>query len=166
MDSDMIIQFNMGERTVTSDFKRTVREIIQLPSIRKFYCERFTWSDNIFDIIDWDIFRPIYKKYISTKGVQWMHNFCIKKLPTGERVHTRDHFHDKRCASCWHNLEDDDHIFQCSKRRNKGKKVINEITLMRNCIDPRLCDILQEGLTTYFNGYKRYYLLIDKQRII
>jgi hypothetical protein len=48
---------------------------------------------------------------------------------------------------------------------------------MRNHIDPRMCDILQEGLLTYFNGesvsttmirirghegYKRYDLLIDE----
>ena len=41
-----------------------------------------------------------------------MHKFRIKKLPTGERVHKRDHFHYKRCASCWHDKEDDDHVFQ------------------------------------------------------
>jgi hypothetical protein len=112
MDPNMIIQYHIGGRTMTRDFKRTVREIIQLSPLRKYYCERFGWSDNIFDIIDWDIFRPVYKKHISTKGVQWMRKFCIKKLPTGERVHKRDHFHDKRCASCWHALEDDNHIFQ------------------------------------------------------
>jgi hypothetical protein len=181
MDPDTVIQFNIGGRTITRDFKRTVREIIQLPTIKKYYCERFGWSGNIFDIIDWDIFRPVYKKYISTKGVQWMHKFCIKKLPTGERVHTRDHYHDKRCASCWHTSEDDDHILQCSKRRSIRKKIINQITLMRNRIDPRLCDILQEGLLTYLNGesvsnamirlrgqdgYERYDLLIDEQTVI
>ena len=52
---------------------------------------------------------------------------------------------------------------------------------MRNRIDPRLCDILQEGLLTYFNGesvsntmirirgqegYERYALLIDEQTVI
>jgi hypothetical protein len=133
------------------------------------------------DIIDWEIFRPVYKKHISTKGVQWMHKFCIKKLPTGERVHIRDPFHDKRCASCWHSLEDDDHILQCNNRRSLRKKVIKQITLMRNRIDPRLCDILQEGLLTYFKGesvsnamirlrgqegYERYDLLIDEQTVI
>jgi hypothetical protein len=92
LDPDTVIQFQIKGRTIKRDFKRTVREIIQLPSIRKFYCERFGWSDNIFDIIDWDVFRPVYKKYISNKGVQWMHNFCIKKPPTGERVHKRDHY--------------------------------------------------------------------------
>jgi hypothetical protein len=119
MDSNTIIQYHIGGRTITRDFKKTVREIIQLPPLRKYYCERFGWSDNIFDIIDWDIFRPVYKKHISTKGVQWMHKFCIKKLRTGERAHKRDHFHDKRCASCWHTLEDDNHIFQCNKLKKK-----------------------------------------------
>jgi hypothetical protein len=82
---------------------------------------------------------------------------------------------------CWHTLEDDDHIFQCVKRRSLRKKVINQINLMRNRIDPRLCNILQEGLLTYFKGesvtnamlrirgqegYERYDLLIDEQTVI
>ena len=181
MDPNTSIQFHIEGRTITRDFKSTVREMIQVQPLRKYYCNRFNWSDNIFDVIDWDIFRPVYKKYISSSGIQWLHKYCIKKLPTGERIHKRDHFHDKRCASCWHTVEDDDHIFQCSKRRSIRKKVINQITLMRNRIDPRLCDILQEGIITYFNGesvsntmirirgqegYERYELLIDEQVVI
>jgi hypothetical protein len=181
MDPDTAIQFHIKGRTITRDFKRTVRETIQLPPLRKFYCERFGWSENIFDIIDWDIFRPVYRKHISTNGVQWLHKFCIKKLPTGERVHKRDHFHDKRCASCWHTNEDDDHIFQCIQRRSLRKKIIKQINVMRNTIDPNLCDILQEGIMTYFKGESttttmlrlrgqegmdRYSLLIDQQTVI
>jgi hypothetical protein len=134
-----------------------------------------------FHFRDWDIFRPVYKKYISNKGVQWMHKFCIRKLPTGERVHTRDCFHDKRCASCWHNLEDDDHILQCSKKISLQKKVTSQTNLMQNCTNQRLCDILQEGLSTYFKGesvanamlrirgeegYERYETLIEEQTVI
>jgi hypothetical protein len=52
---------------------------------------------------------------------------------------------------------------------------------MRNRVDPRMCDILQESLPAYFNGqsvsntilrirgqkgYKRYDLLIDEQTVI
>jgi hypothetical protein len=150
-------------------------------SLRQFYCERFGWSENIFDIIDWEIFRPSYKKHVSAKGVQWLHKFCIKKLPTGERVHKRDHFHDRRCASCWHTNKDDDHIFQCIQRRSLRKKIVKQINRMRTTVDPRLCDILQEGLTAYFKGesttnamlrirgqegMERYSLLIDKQVVI
>jgi hypothetical protein len=96
MDPETIIQFHTEGRIITRDFKKTVRAIIQLPQLRKFYCERFKWSSNIFDTIDWEIFRPVYKIHIATKGIQWMHKFCIKKLPTGERVHKRDHFHGRR----------------------------------------------------------------------
>ena len=67
MDPETVIQFHLGGRTVTRDFKKTVRETIQLTPLRKFYCERFIWSDSTFDIIDWDIFRPVYKKYIAAK---------------------------------------------------------------------------------------------------
>jgi hypothetical protein len=181
MDPDTAIQFHIKGRTITRDFKKTVREIINLPLIKSYYCERFGWSQNIFDIIDWDIFRPVYKKHISTKGVQWLHKFCIRKLPTGERVHKRDHFHDKRCASCWHTSEDDNHIFQCIQRRSLRKKIVKQINTMRTHVDPRLCDILQEGLTAYFKGesttnamlrirgqedMQRYSLLIEEQIVI
>ena len=151
MDPESSIQFHIEGRTITRDFKRTVRETILLKPLRKFYCHRFKWSDNIFDMIDWDIFRPVYKKHLSTKGIQWMHKFCIKKLPTGERIHKRDHFHDKRCTSCLDD-EDDDHIFKCAKRRSVRKKFLNQIKVLRNTVDTNLCDILQEGLMAYFIG--------------
>ena len=181
MDPDTMIQFHLQGRTITRDLKRTAREMIQLPSLRKFYCERFGWSENIFEAIDWDIFRPVYKKHIAKTGIQWLHKHCIKKLPTGERIHKRDHFHDKRCASCWHSVEDDDHIFQCNKRRSLRKKIINQINLMRTRVDPKMCDILQESLLAYFTGqpimntilrirgqegYERYDLLIEEQTVI
>ena len=48
--------------------------------------------------------------------------------------------------------EDDDHIFQCDERRGLRKKVIKQINLLENTVDPQLCDILKEGLMSYFNG--------------
>ena len=56
MDPESSIQFHIEGRTITRDFKRTVRETILLQPLRKCYCHRFKWSDNIFDKIDWDIF--------------------------------------------------------------------------------------------------------------
>ena len=64
-------------------------------------------------------------------------------------------------------IEDDNHIFRCTIK-------------VRKIVDPILCDILQEGLVTYFNGKllpnamlrirrqenKRYELLIDEQFIV
>jgi hypothetical protein len=44
MDPNTIVQFHIEGRTITRDFKRTVREMIQLTPLRKFYCNRFEWS--------------------------------------------------------------------------------------------------------------------------
>jgi hypothetical protein len=56
MDPNTIIQFHIQGRTITRDFKRTVCKIMQLAPLRKFYCNVFERSNNIFDSIDWDIF--------------------------------------------------------------------------------------------------------------
>jgi hypothetical protein len=124
----------------------------------------------------------VYKKNISSIGIQWLHKYCIKKLPTGERINKRDHFHDKRCASCWHSVEDDDHMFCCEKRKGQRKNIFKQLNkLQNNRVDTNLCNILQEGLLTYFKreymtntmlrirgkkGMENYSLLIDKQLVI
>jgi hypothetical protein len=77
MDPGTIIQFHIGGTTITRDLKKSVQEIVNLPPLRKFYCKRFGWSDNIFDIINWKIFRPVYKRHISSKGIQWLHKHYI-----------------------------------------------------------------------------------------
>jgi hypothetical protein len=41
MDPETVIQFHIRGRTITRDFKKTVHETIQLPPLKKFYCERF-----------------------------------------------------------------------------------------------------------------------------
>jgi hypothetical protein len=38
LDPNAVIQFHIEGRTITRDFKRTVRETIQLSPLRKYYC--------------------------------------------------------------------------------------------------------------------------------
>jgi len=106
----------------------------------------------------------------------------MKKLPTGERINKRDHFHNKRCASCWHSVEDDDHILRCVRRKGQRKNIFKQLNVLRNNrVDKKLCDILQEGLLTYFKGecmtntmlrirggkdMENYSLLIEEQLVI
>jgi hypothetical protein len=62
-----------------------------------------------------------------------------------------------------------------------SNNIVKQINIMRQQIDPRLCDILQEGLSSYFKGesttnamlrlrgqegMERYSLLIDEQIVI
>ena len=187
MDPLTEIQFHLKGRTITRDFKQSVRELLSIPKLRQYYLGKYGWRDTVFDSVDWDIFRPVYKKYITKNGIQWMHKFCCGKLPTGKRVQERDQFHDKRCASCLEPVEDDDHIITCKKRKAHRRNILNQIKTLRKVVDPYLCDILQEGIAAYFKGecmtntmfrirgrrdiknkpcMERYHLLIDEQLLI
>ena len=110
LDPCTAIQFHLQGRTITRDLKNTAWEILSLPLLQQYYFDKFGWSETVFASVDWDIFRPVYKQYVSKHGIQWMHKFCVGKQPTGEWVQKRDPFHDKRCASCWHTVEDDKHV--------------------------------------------------------
>ena len=69
MDPNTVIQFHIRGRTITREFKKSVREMLTLPPLRKFYCEKFEWSNCVFDSIDWDIVRPVYKNiYVKTRN--------------------------------------------------------------------------------------------------
>jgi hypothetical protein len=47
IDPDTITQAHIGERTITREFKKSVIKIVHLPALRRFYCDRFGWSENI-----------------------------------------------------------------------------------------------------------------------
>ena len=64
MGPETIIQFHIEERRITRDLKKTVGTIIQLPHLQKCYCKRFKWNKNTFEAINWETFRPVYRKHI------------------------------------------------------------------------------------------------------
>ena len=87
MDLDTVVQYYLKGRTIIRDLKQSIREILSVLPLKKYYFDKFGWSDTIFDTVDWDIFRRVYKKYIVKNGIQqWMYKFCSGKLPTGKRV--------------------------------------------------------------------------------
>jgi hypothetical protein len=38
MDPETIIQFHIDGRTITGEYKKIVREIIQIPQLQRYYC--------------------------------------------------------------------------------------------------------------------------------
>ena len=75
MDPDTVVQYYLKGRTITRDLKQSIREILSVLQLKKYYFDKFGWSDTIFDTVDWDIFRLVYKEYIVKNGIQWMHKF-------------------------------------------------------------------------------------------
>ena len=75
------------------------------------------WSSTTFDIIDWDIFCPVYRKQ-AKKNLQWINKFYLQNLLMGKRLHKIDNCKVTKCYSYGANTEDDDHLFQFKARSN------------------------------------------------
>ena len=85
LDPLVKIQLNFGGGTVTRNIPYFLWEKLLLPPLRQQYEDKFGWTTNKFNDIDWDIFRPVYKKW-AKKKVDWIHNFSTRNLPCGVRM--------------------------------------------------------------------------------
>ena len=73
---DTQIQLDYRGCTITRNLKPTLREKLQLPALQRYYEDWMQWSSTTFDVIDWDIFRPVYRKQ-AKKNLQWINKFCL-----------------------------------------------------------------------------------------
>ena len=77
----------------------------------------------------------------------------MRKLPIGQRIHSRESKYDKQCCSCWANCKTDDHLLQCPKRKRHQSEIFQAITRLGKEMDQVLHDILRDGLGKYL--YRR-----------
>ena len=109
------------------------------------------WSSTTFDVIDWDIFRPVYRKQ-AKKNLQWINKYCLRTLPTGQRLNKIDSCEATRCYSCGVGTKDDDHLFQCRARSTFLCSIWRKLRDYRDKLDPNLYELLIDGISTYVCG--------------
>ena len=91
----------------------------------------------------------------------------MRKLPVGQRLHTRELQHDERCCSCWTVSETDDQLLRCPKRARYLDKIYTVIKRLDKEIDPVLLEILLDGVTKYLSGTRQTkYILGSKGKKI
>ena len=137
--------------TVTSNVTHTLHCILQLPALRDYYLERFKWSWETFESMDWMSFHQAFK---NKKRHAFLVKLGFKKLPVGERIHRWADHYDSRCPHCLLPDETDDHLFQCvDPSRSEWR------TSFLDCVrdsaedwDPTLLDILLAGLSSHLHN--------------
>ena len=82
------VMFHFRNKTITVGFKQTMRQNILLLDFMTYYMERFGWTVEIFNRIDWDNFGPAFRKLADT-NLQWYQKYYSKKLPTGCRLNKK-----------------------------------------------------------------------------
>ena len=124
---------------------------ITLPAFR-WYCEqRMRWNSTTFNIIDWDIFLPVYQKQ-AKKNLQWNKKFCLRHIPMGSQLNRINNCKVIQCCSCGANVEDDDHLFQCKTRSDFMKHIRHKLKKYRDEFNPKLFHLWSDGIYTYVKG--------------
>ena len=81
-----------------------------------------------------------------------MNKFCMRKLPVGERIYSRESKYKERCCSCYANCETDNHLLQCPKRKRHRNEIMQAVNCLGKEMDPRLHNILRDGINKYLKG--------------
>ena len=147
MDPVSKVMLDVNGVTVTSNVTHTLHCILQLPALRDHYLERFKWSWETFESMDWMSFHQAFK---NKKRHAFLVKLGFKKLPVGERIHRWADHYDSRCPHCLLPDETDDHLFQCvhPSRSNWRTSFLDSVRDSAEDWDPTLLDILLAGLSS------------------
>ena len=62
MDPSVEVLLHQQGRTITRDYKVSMRGNIQLLVLEAYYQRRFGWTNSEYGKIDWWIFIPVYRQ--------------------------------------------------------------------------------------------------------
>lgn len=68
-DPNTKLQLDFDQYTIAQNLKATLREKIHKPTLQQYYEKCMEWYPGTFGIIDWDIFRLVYRKQAKKKKI-------------------------------------------------------------------------------------------------
>ena len=163
LDPSVEVLLHQRGRTITRDYKVSMRNNIQLLVLEEYYQKRFGWTNTEYGKIDWSTFTPVYRR-AQNKHRQWTNKFCMKKLSVGQRIHARESKHDARCCSCWAESETDDHVLRCKHRSRFRTEIYQLIKRLGKEMDPVLLEILLDGVMKYLSGTRQTKYIVGSSR--
>ena len=169
-------QIIIQDESVTNQIKRRVHEAMQAPKLQAYTCQKFNWTVETHDKIDWENFRTTLAKYRERWSTMVKHIHHIS--PTGHIAHRNNSLLPHECPACSQEQEDNNHVLQC---RHPSRALWRSTTIQKvrahlvNATDPVMTDILHDGLLRFHNmlpaitpdSYpQRYQELITSQNAI
>ena len=156
MNPATFVQLHHTTGTITKRLSNTVRQMCNLPALRDYYLNNYHWSIEDFFInnVDWKIFIPVYRKH-SKNNQAWTHKNCMRKLPTGSRMHCNGGNEETQCSSCRCKFEDDDHLVQCTSRPKFRRKIKQALVTLKQGMCPTLYKLFNTSLLNYLDGHDR-----------
>ena len=163
MDLSVEVLLHQRGRTITRDYKVSMRSNIQLLVLEQYYQKRFGWTNTVYGKINWFTFTPAYRRE-QNKHRKWANKYCMRQLPVSQRMHARESKHDERCCSCWADSKTDDHLLQCPHQARHRNEIYQVINLLGKEMYPVLLELLLDGVTKYLTGTRQTKYIVGSSR--
>ena len=146
------IQLHLPVGTVTHKLKRELRLARTEPPLRAHLCERFGWSGETYEDIDWESFRRAMRRLDKHRTTLTKH--VNNYAPVGTRVHRDDPKYPRGCSSCGAEEENADHLLVCPERSQWRKDCMSAIAAFFERWDTPLDsqELLKEGAMAAMEG--------------
>jgi len=146
------VQLNLPVGTVTHKLKREIRLARTEPSLRKHLINKFGWTEEAFEDIDWESFRRAMKNLDKHRTTLTKHVNNI--TPVGRRVNRYDPKYSANCSSCGEADESPEHLMLCPNRDQWRKDCMKALRDFFKDWDTPLDaqELLLEGIKSVLEG--------------
>jgi hypothetical protein len=105
-------QLKINDMFITKDSHKWLMEAATKIPVKKFYSDKYGWSQDTFDSIDWE---TQYKTLLSfdTNDQRRILKLAHGWLPTFDRMHRELQSTTKRCPLCYYIIESNIHLLAC-----------------------------------------------------
>ena len=131
----------------TASIKVPVYNSIYARNTKEFLCDRYNWTERVFNLVDWELHYSALSKYSGVQKVtvfKYIHGW----LATNKRRYREGGSSTPQCELC-SELEDSAHIFCCQNELLKEARRIEFWALkmqLRRITEPEVCIALEAGL--------------------
>ena len=139
------------DKVITSHHRSRLRTAAATPKLYQYMISKFHWQETTIQLIDWDNYTAIIRKYRDRRVTIVKHLFDIS--PTGKIAHRNDPTLSHQCPACASPYEDNAHVLRCSSRSRQQwrAETLSHLQRLDTAIcDPILMDILHDGVRRYF----------------
>jgi hypothetical protein len=118
----------IGKHYITRDSQRWLLDSASMIPIRQYYSDKYGWSEQTFQSIDWDLQHKVLQRY-GVNDQRRILKFVHGWLPTNNRLFREKRQNTTRCPLCFYVVEDAVHLFSCiqTKQATTKERLINKI---------------------------------------
>ena len=99
---------------ITTNYTGEIQRAATTPAIRTYYIQKYNWSDEAMQAIDWDAYGGAMNKFTISQQ-RTLHKYSHGWLPTGNHMEHRYHI-KSACPHC-KAPENNDHLVKCTSQK-------------------------------------------------